>query len=167
LKGTTGNPKGCIIEHRSAVNLVVSESIIFPLTDKDIVFQNFSLAFDASIETIWLAFFNGATLYIPTEDMMHAGTQLAQFINEAKITVLSCVPTMLNMMCIGAPEDGTSDEHLLPAVKLLIVGGESCPKDVIEKWSLNGRRRMVNTYGPTEATGKKKANKKNKREYKI
>ncbi|KAG2179723.1 hypothetical protein INT44_006571 [Umbelopsis vinacea] len=150
--GTTGNPKGCIIEHRSAVNLVMSESIIFPLSDKDVVFQNFSLAFDASIETIWLAFFNGATLYIPTEDMMHSGAQLAQFINQANVTVLSCVPTMLNMMSIGIPENESSQDYLLPTVKLLIVGGESCPKDVIEKWSLNGKRRMVNTYGPTEAT---------------
>jgi non-ribosomal peptide synthetase component F len=132
---------------------VLSESIIFPLSDKDVVFQNFSLAFDASIETIWLAFFNGATLYIPTEDMMHSGAQLAQFINQAKITVLSCVPTMLNMMGIGIPENDSSEDYLLPSVKLLIVGGESCPKDVIEKWSLNGKRRMVNTYGPTEATG--------------
>ena len=151
--GSTGKPKGCIIEHQSAVNLVLSESSIFPLTDKDIIFQNFSLAFDASIETIWLAFFNGATLYVPTEDMMHSGAQLTQYITNANVTVLSCVPTMLTMLSTTACENMNSNDHLLPTVKTLIVGGEACPKDVIEKWSLNGKRRMVNTYGPTEATG--------------
>ncbi|KAI9279048.1 hypothetical protein BC943DRAFT_298296 [Umbelopsis sp. AD052] len=150
--GSTGKPKGCIIEHRSAVNLVLSESSIFPLTDKDIVFQNFSLAFDASIETIWLAFFNGATLYVPTEDMMHSGAQLTQYITDAKVTMLSCVPTMLTMLSTVSSENEKNDDHLLPTVKTLIVGGEACSKDVIEKWSLNGQRRMVNTYGPTEAT---------------
>ncbi|KAG2173873.1 hypothetical protein INT43_005293 [Umbelopsis isabellina] len=151
--GTTGKPKGCIIEHRSAVNLVLSESVLFPLSGKDIIFQNFSLAFDASVETIWMAFFNGATLYVPTEDMMHSGGQLASFINNAKITVMSCVPTMLKMITMGLSEEEMLDtDNLLPNVKLLIVGGEACPKDVIKKWTLNGKRRMVNTYGPTEAT---------------
>ncbi|KAI8575407.1 hypothetical protein K450DRAFT_262078, partial [Umbelopsis ramanniana AG] len=150
--GSTGKPKGCIIEHQSAVNLVLSESSIFPLTEKDIVFQNFSLAFDASIETIWLAFFNGATLYVPTEDMMHSGAQLTQYITNAKVTVLSCVPTMLTMLSTVSCENEKRNDHLLPTVKTLIVGGEACSKDVIDKWSLNGQRRMVNTYGPTEAT---------------
>ncbi|KAJ2956745.1 hypothetical protein NQZ79_g7423 [Umbelopsis isabellina] len=151
--GTTGKPKGCIIEHRSAVNLVLSESVLYPLTGKDIIFQNFSLAFDASVETIWMAFFNGATLFVPTEDMLHSGSQLASFINNAKITAMSCVPTMLTMMTMSLSEEEMLDtDNLLPSVKLLIVGGEACPKDIIKKWSLNGKRRMVNTYGPTEAT---------------
>jgi non-ribosomal peptide synthetase component F len=100
-----------------------------------------------------LAFFNGATLYVPTEDMMHSGAQLTQYITDANVTVLSCVPTMLTMLSTVVNVNGTSDENLLPTVKTLIVGGEACSKDVIEKWSLNGQRRMVNTYGPTEATG--------------
>lgn len=125
------------------------------MTGKDIIFQNFSLAFDASIETTWMAFFNGATLYVPTEDMMHSGSHLATTINNAKITVMSCVPTMLKMITMGLSEEEMLDsDNLLPNVKLLIVGGEACPKDVIKKWTLNGKRRMVNTYGPTEATGK-------------
>lgn len=92
-------------------------------------------------------------MFVPTEDMMHSGYQLTQHITDANVTVLSCVPTMLNMMSTAVTEKGLSNENLLPTVKTLILGGEACPKNVIEKWSLNGKRRMVNTYGPTEATG--------------
>jgi len=38
----------------------------------------------------------------------------------------------------------------LPALKVLITGAETCPPDLVEFWSAG--RRMVNAYGPTEAT---------------
>jgi non-ribosomal peptide synthetase-like protein len=50
------------------------------------------------------------------------------------------VPTLLAMM---------NDD--IPTLRLLIVGGEACPDDLVRRWHRPGRR-MVNTYGPTEAT---------------
>ena len=59
---------------------------------------------------------------------------------DAGVTVLSCVPTLLAMM----------DEDF-PTVRLLILGGETCPPDLVKRWWRPGRR-VFNTYGPTEAT---------------
>ena len=56
------------------------------------------------------------------------------------MTVLSCVPTLLSML----------DEDV-PSLRLLILGGEKCSAQLIEKWARPGRR-IVNTYGPTETT---------------
>ena len=39
----------------------------------------------------------------------------------------------------------------LPTVRILIVGGEACSRDLVARWCQSGRR-MFNTYGPTEAT---------------
>ena len=33
----------------------------------------------------------------------------------------------------------------------LIVGGEACPPDLVDRWATHGRV-MINGYGPTEAT---------------
>src|SRR3569623_163112 len=59
--GTTGKPKGVEIEHRSACHLVRAEGRLFQVQPDDRVFQGFSLAFDASVEEVWLAWFAGAT----------------------------------------------------------------------------------------------------------
>ncbi|HEX4147643.1 MAG TPA: amino acid adenylation domain-containing protein, partial [Pirellulales bacterium] len=138
--GSTGKPKGVEIEHRSATNLVRAESQLFGVRPDDRVYQGFSIAFDASVEEVWLALFAGATLVVGTAEMMHAGPSLPELLDVAGVTVLSCVPTLLAMM-----------EDRCPQIRLLILGGEACPAALVDRWSRPGRR-LVNTYGPTEAT---------------
>ncbi len=138
--GSTGKPKGVQIEHRNAVHLVQTEATRFAIRSDDRVYQGFSIAFDASVEELWLAWYAGATLVVATAEMVHAGPDLPRILTELGITVLSCVPTLLAMM-----------EGDLPTVRLLIVGGEACSRDLVARWCQSGRR-MFNTYGPTEAT---------------
>jgi non-ribosomal peptide synthetase-like protein len=138
--GTTGRPKGVEIEHGSVCHLVRTEAQLFHVQPHDRVYQGFSPAFDASVEEIWLAFCAGATLVAGTEEMVHAGPELSRMLSEAKVSVLSCVPTLLAMM-----------DDDVPTVQLLIFGGEVCPVDLVKRWAKPGRR-IFNTYGPTEAT---------------
>ncbi len=138
--GSTGRPKGVVIPHTSVCNLVKAEKSIFHLSQNDKVVQGFSVAFDASIEEIWLAFASGATLFPASEEVMHSGSDLSEFINLHQITVLSTVPTLLSMM-----------EPPLPSLKLLILGGENCPNELLQYWHTSSLR-ITNTYGPTEAT---------------
>ncbi|HTI51817.1 MAG TPA: Pls/PosA family non-ribosomal peptide synthetase [Planctomycetaceae bacterium] len=138
--GSTGRPKGVEIEHRSACHLVRAERRLFDVQPDDRVWQGFSLAFDASVEEVWLALASGAALVVGTAETVHAGPELSTWLTDAGVTVLSCVPTLLAML--------TDD---VPTVRLLIVGGEACPDDLVRRWCRSGRR-MVNTYGPTEAT---------------
>ena len=138
--GTTGKPKGVEIEHRSAAHLVRAEGKLFQVQPHDRVYQGFSLAFDASVEEVWLAFFAGATLVAGSRETARSGAALSRMLAEARVTVLSCVPTLLAMM----------DEDI-PTVRLLILGGETCPPDLVKRWWRPGRR-VFNTYGPTEAT---------------
>jgi non-ribosomal peptide synthetase-like protein len=138
--GSTGKPKGVQIEHRNVVHLVQTEAARFEIQRDDRVYQGFSIAFDASVEELWLAWCAGATLVAATSDMVHAGPDLPRLLTDAGVTVLSCVPTLLAMM-----------EGELPTVRILIVGGEACSRDLVTRWCRPGRR-MFNTYGPTEAT---------------
>ncbi len=138
--GTTGRPKGVMIEHRNATNLVRAEALLYAITAEDRVFQFASPAFDASVEEIWGAFFAGAALIAGTSEMIRAGPEFSRTLAAEGVTVLSCVPTFLMMI-----------EEDVPSLRLLILGGEICPADLAARWHRPGRR-IMNTYGPTEAT---------------
>src|SRR6266566_1057440 len=138
--GSTGRPKGVMVEHRNAWHLVQAEGFIYAVDSRDRVFQGASLCFDLSVEEIWLAFKAGATMVAATPEMAHAGPDLSRMLADSGVTVLSCVPTLLSML-----------EDDVPALRLLILGGEICPDRLVERWLRPGRR-IVNTYGPTETT---------------
>ncbi len=139
--GSTGRPKGVEIEHRSSTNYirVVNESV-YQIQPEDRVYQGFSIAFDASVEEVWCTFAAGATLVVGSVEQTRSGVDLAQFLTTGRVTVLSCVPTLLAMM-----------EVEVPTIRLLILGGEQCPQELVSRWC-NPHRRVLNTYGPTEAT---------------
>jgi non-ribosomal peptide synthetase component F len=64
----------------------------------DGVYQGFTFAFDASIERIWMAFGQGAALVPSTPKMQKASFGLGRLLNDAKVTILSCVSILLSMM---------------------------------------------------------------------
>ncbi len=138
--GSTGRPKGVMVEHRNAVHLIRAEGEIFGVRPRDRVYQGASLCFDLSVEEMWLAFHAGATLVAATPEMAQAGPDLSRLLAEHGITVLSCVPSALSML-----------EGDIPSLRLLILGGERCPPQLVARWARPGRR-IVNTYGPTETT---------------
>jgi non-ribosomal peptide synthetase-like protein len=138
--GSTGKPKGVQVEHRNACHLVRAERQLFEVRPDDRVYQGFSLAFDASVEEVWLAFHSGAALVVGTAEMVKSGPELSGQLTWAGVTVFSTVPTLLSML----NED-------IPTLRLLILGGEACPQELVARWCRPGLR-MVNTYGPTEAT---------------
>ncbi len=138
--GTTGRPKGVVTEHRNAVHFVGAFNEVCGTTPKDRVFQGFALGFDGSVEEIWMAFSNGAVLVCGNPETPRFGADLGQLLNDREITFFSTVPTLLSTL--------TED---LPELRQLVVSGEACHPDLVDRWARPGRT-MLNVYGPTEAT---------------
>lgn len=138
--GTTGRPKGVMTEHQNACHFVAAFNDVCATTSYDRIFQGFSLTFDGSVEEIWMAFSNGATLVVPTKDTPRFGADLANYLIQREVSYLSTVPTMLSTM--------TED---VPTLRQLVVSGEVCAPELVARWARSGRR-MLNVYGPTEAT---------------
>ena len=138
--GTTGRPKGCIIDHRNICNYVRGATVTYGVSRDDRILQCASIAFDASLEEIWLAFANGGTLVPAGKEVMQSGPQFGEMLVKRKVTVLSCSPTLLSMA-----------EGEMETVRLIILGGEACPHDLVKRWHRSGRI-LFNSYGPTEAT---------------
>jgi non-ribosomal peptide synthetase-like protein len=138
--GSTGRPKGVAIEHASICNFVQVAAEVYGLTPRDRVYQGMTIAFDFSVEEIWVPWMAGATLVPKPDGGRVLGPELHAFLRDGHVTALCCVPTLL----------ATLDEDL-PGLRFLLVSGEPCPQDLVARWHRPGRR-FLNVYGPTEAT---------------
>ena len=138
--GTTGRPKGVAVRHASIVNFVRVAAEVYGVTAEDRVYQGLTIAFDFSVEEIWVAWMAGATLVPRPSSGNLIGPELHEFLSEHRVTALCCVPTLL----------ATLDDDL-PELRFLLVSGESCPPDLALRWHRAGLR-FLNVYGPTEAT---------------
>ena len=141
--GSTSHPiKVVMISHRSICHLVRSEGSVLDLREDDIVFQGFSLSFDMSLEEIWPAWAAGATLLVGTTEMMRAGGDLAE--NCSRRESVNCLVVRSTLLL--AMQEATE-----PTLRLLNLGGEACPPELVRLHARPGLR-ILNTYGPTEAT---------------
>jgi non-ribosomal peptide synthetase-like protein len=149
--GTTGTPKGVAVTHRSAAAFIDAEARMFlhrdPLGPGDRVMAGLSVAFDASCEEMWLAWRHGACLVPAHRSIVKTGPELAPWLVQRRITVVSTVPTLVSLW----PAESLRD------VRLLILGGEACPSGLADRLTAQGMqtgrpREVWNTYGPTEGT---------------
>ena len=138
--GTTGRPKGVMIRHSNACHLVRSESAVIALEPSDVCYGGFSLAFDMSVETMWTAWFVGAVVLVASDSLTKAGPDIAPSLEEEGVTVWHVVPSLLTLV-----------EHDMPSLRILNLGGEACPPDLVARWARPGLI-IYNTYGPTETT---------------
>ncbi len=143
--GSTGTPKGVAVTHRNAAAFVDAESRLFlraaPIVPGDRVMAGLSVAFDASCEEMWLAWRYGACLVPAPRALVRSGVDVGPWLSANAITVVSTVPTLVTLW----PEDS------LERVRLLILGGEAVPPELVGRLVRDGRE-VWNTYGPTEAT---------------
>ena len=138
--GSTGTPKGIVITGRNICHYLRSANETYRIGKSDIVFQGASIAFDLSMEEIWIPYLAGATLFVATPAIMGEAEALPDLLEEVGVTVLDTVPTLLSLM----PRD-------IKTLRSIILGGEACPPAVAARWCKPGRT-IFNSYGPTEAT---------------
>ena len=139
--GSTGTPKGVVVPHTGLACLAAGqrERIGHDIGPGAQVAQLASLSFDAAVAEILLALTSGAALVLPQQGRL-AGEGLSCFLDRQEITHLQISPTVL----------ASVPESPLPALRTVAVMGEACPESLVSRWSAG--RRMVNAYGPTEAT---------------
>jgi len=138
--GSTGRPKGVTIDHAAICNFVLVAADVYGIQGTDRVYQGMTIAFDFSVEEIWVPLLCGATLVPKPGGTSLVGHELLEFLRDNEVTGLCCVPTLLASL----------DEDL-PLLRFLLVSGEACPEDLVRRW-YHPDRRFLNVYGPTEAT---------------
>ncbi|WP_370963939.1 non-ribosomal peptide synthase/polyketide synthase [Amycolatopsis sp. cg9] len=137
--GSTGLPKGVVVTHRGLASFSAAEVEHCDVRAGDRVLAFSSPSFDASILELCLSLPAGAALVVPPEGPL-LGEQLADVLRQQGITHALIPPVAL----------ATVPDVALPDFRTLLVGGDACPAELVRRWAPG--RRMINAYGPTEAT---------------
>ena len=136
--GSTGVPKGVMLEHRNLVNFCAWYREYYKLTAGSKVAAYASYGFDACMMDMYPALITGACLYIIPEETRHDMGQLDAFITDNGITH-SFMTTQVGVMYAKNYPDNKSLKHLS-------VGGEKLVSMDPPSYGFH------NGYGPTECT---------------
>jgi amino acid adenylation domain-containing protein len=144
--GSTGQPKGVMIEHHSLVNRLCWMQEAYHLTAEDNVLQKTPFSFDVSVwELLWPLLF-GARLVMARPGGHRDPWYLMEVVQRQAISVLHFIPSMLRPF-LATGMIGECD-----ALRLVICSGEALPVDLHNAFLGASRAELHNLYGPTEAT---------------
>ena len=145
--GTTGLPKGVECAHAGYVNLALTYADYFDLVPgMDATSLTSSLGYDGSISEMYSAWVSGCTVVMLTKEQVRSGPDLVPVLRDAEVTVLFCPPVLLTTLT-AQPEVDLP----YPICRYIVPAGEAFPTALVEPWT-RGRRQIINTYGPTEAS---------------
>jgi non-ribosomal peptide synthetase component F len=121
--GSTGMPKGVVIEHRAFCSNAMSQSTSLCLTSNSRVLQFASYAFDASILDNLTTLIVGGCICVPSDaDRLN---HLAKAMNQLEVNWACLTPSVMRIL---RPEE-------VPTLKTLVLGGEAATESGIAAWS--------------------------------
>lgn len=138
--GSTGQPKGVIIEHRALSCFLQAYHRTFDFAPGDRMLQLPAITFDMSQGEIWAGLTIGATMVLVSYTEGLSPETLVEVIREQRVSYAGLSPAMLSLLDAGP----------YPSLRNVMNGADALPAELVNKWNLPGRR-FVNLYGPTEA----------------
>ena len=143
--GTTGKPKGVMIENHSVVNYAEAFEKEMRIGPGDVMLQYSVCSFDIFVEEVFATLLNGGAIAIPSKDVHNGSLKgLMEFCKRNNVTILDGFPYFV--------ADINKEAHLLPdSINLIVSGGDVVRANYISNLKDKGVR-IYNTYGPSETT---------------
>lgn len=147
--GSTGEPKGTVICHRSVIAYSSTVIRTFGIHDQTVWGSQTPLYFSMSVLDVFTTVMSGATFCIIPRMYFSFPAMLMEYLNEKGINAIYWVPSAMGIVANFNTFDEVRPEHL----KLVLFAGEVMPVKQLNVW----RRALpeatfANLYGPTEIT---------------
>ncbi|MEU3555123.1 condensation domain-containing protein, partial [Streptomyces fragilis] len=148
--GSTGTPNGVVVAHDSLAHFTAGVIPAYGIGPDDRILQFSPLHFDASVQEIFSALGAGATLVLRTDDMLDVGEFLTGCARHG-VTLVD-LPAAYWHELVHVLSTGSA--RLPDCLRLVGTFGEAALPERVAQWRelTGGRVRLLNSYGPTEAT---------------
>lgn len=145
--GSTGDPKGVMIAHRTIMTFVDWCRDTFRLGPEDRITSHAPLHFDLSTFDIYATIKGGGTVVLIPETLSVFPQRLAELLQNERITVSYLVPSILSLMV----NYGNLGGHDLSSLRAILFAGEVFPTKYLRKlMAAVPHAGFFNLYGPTE-----------------
>lgn len=139
--GSTGNPKGVLIQHQSMMNLFSSLITKLHFTEQDVVLALTDYTFDISLIELLMPLLQGATIVLTESGVVADGCKIKQYLARHPITLIQATPVTWDILL---KEGWTNNGHTR-----LLVGGEQFKTNLAQRLDYT-KQNVFNLYGPTE-----------------
>ncbi|PCK29552.1 non-ribosomal peptide synthetase, partial [Pseudoalteromonas piscicida] len=149
--GSTGNPKGVKVNHKAIAAHIMEWGKILGIQPGDRVLQVATVNFDTSVEQIFVSLSFGGKLCIVEPKEMSV-QEVWHYLREQRINFADFTPSYFNTLVSAGSLGERMEQCELKAISL---GGESFTRSIADAWDkykLWSHCRLINAYGPTEAT---------------
>ncbi|RGP79565.1 multidrug resistance 3 [Fusarium longipes] len=138
--GSTGQPKGVMIEHRGVVR---AASVLSPIWGTCPVAHIANIAFDTSTSEIYTPLFNGGTIICVDDVVAVDAPRLGVLFHKEKVEVAVLAPALLKQCLFASPST-------LEALHILFTAGDRLDTQDARRVLDLVRGGVFNSYGPTE-----------------
>ncbi len=143
--GSSGDPKGAMIEHRAVVNRLLWMQNDYQIVSDDVFIQKTPVSFDVSIWELFLPLVSGTTVFMPKPEGHKDIAYLTLVMKQHGITRAHFVPSMLEIFLQN------KQRIELPKLKTVFCSGEALLSTQVNEFNRQfSHAQLVNFYGPTE-----------------
>ena len=149
--GSTGEPKGVTICHKSVIDYIEWVCSEFSFSEKTVFLNQSPLYFDNSITDIYSTFKMGSTLHLINSMWFAFPAKVIKYMNEHHVTTIFWVPSVLCFFVNSSAVEHFADQ--LHALKQILFSAEPMPNKQLNVWrKYLPQCTFSNLFGPTEIT---------------
>ncbi|WP_139488155.1 non-ribosomal peptide synthetase [Brevibacillus dissolubilis] len=145
--GSTGKPKGVMITHANLINFFTGMDQRIDCSPADRWLTVTNIGFDISVLELLWTLTTGCSVIILPDAALIVPEKIREQLLMHQPTILQCTPSLMKII--------SDDEETLAALRslrLVLLGGEALPASLADKLRRHLDVRLLNMYGPTEAT---------------
>jgi amino acid adenylation domain-containing protein len=145
--GTSGQPRGIPVEHRSLVNYICWRIESYGFSAREVTLQLLSPAFDGFAANFYPPLLSGGRLVLPAAESRLDLTGLNQLLPRQRVSHFSLVPAMYRAILAGV------DGQAMASLRFVVLAGEKAEQSLLARSrTLYPHIRLINEYGPSETT---------------